>query len=204
MIVKEFDLTMRVNVSKTVTKPISVLQIDNRYWIDLQGVLEALHLSWPRWSMYFRGCADKFGLLRHEDATLMGTLLVLPERVPSIALHLYALPEMAGRWTVRARINGMHESWGQTWSTTKFQHLTDDDMLPRKVNAALVRALHADLAAGAKIDDAAARLGIAAKTARRIKNGSFPLDKLAGAEWFKTFGGANAAKTRRTGVSSDF
>ena len=55
MIKKTFDITMRVP-NGIVTKSITVVQLNSKYWIDLQSVMTALNSGWKKWSLYFRGC----------------------------------------------------------------------------------------------------------------------------------------------------
>jgi hypothetical protein len=188
MIKKTFDLAMRVP-NGVVTKPITVVQLNNKYWIDLQSVMLALGMSWPKWQMYFRGCADKFGLLLHDDGDLLCAVLVPPMSLLRLVDHLYMMPCLATRWTARNRMQGMDAAWTATWLNTRLDH-AEDKMVSRKVSAATVRELHTLFASGETLAACALKLGINSKTANRLKNGTYPMDRLTTLAWYETFGGA--------------
>jgi hypothetical protein len=192
MIRKTFDLKMALLTGQVVTKPIGVVQLNSKYWIDLQTVLLALGMSWPKWGMYFRGCADKYRLLRHDDAHLLGVVLVPPNVLVQIMEDLYQMPEMAQRWTARNRIEGISRCWSAAWMKADFEHV-GGLVLPRKVSASTVRDLHKLIKQGLRLAPAAVQLGISAKTASRLKSGNYPMDKDTNLAWYETFGGGRAS-----------
>lgn len=193
MIKKTFDITMRVP-NGIVTKSITVVQLNSKYWIDLQSVMTALNSGWKKWSLYFRGCADKHGLLRHDDPYQVGAtlLLVSPLALPGLLVDLDALPELQEYWTMRNRIAGMRQVWHDAWMTSKFDHV-GDLTISRKVSAATVRDLHKYLKTGDTMASSAAKLGVATKTASRLKSGNYPMDRDTSMAWVQTFGGGRAS-----------
>jgi hypothetical protein len=191
MIKKTFDLEMCVPNGR-VTKPIVVVQLDSKYWIDLESVLKALGMGWKKWHLYFHGCADKFGLLRHDDEYLGGSLLVLPTSMPSLLAGLYALPGIAQRHTASNRIQGMQACWSRAWLTSPFNH-REDVLVSRKVCAATVGELYRLLKTGQTLTAIAAKIGVSTRTAGRLKNGTYPMDRQTSLAWLETFGNRNAS-----------
>lgn len=185
MIKKTFDLKMALLTGQVLMQPISVVQLDGKYWIDLQTVLAALGMSWAKWGMYLYGCSDKFGLSQH-DAGLPPKLLARPTKLVCLLAHLSVFDGLSKHRIARKRLSALAKVWPKAWSGAALDG-ADPETIPRKVTPAIVRELHR-LSATHTIVKSSEALGLSAKTARRIKNGNYPMDKSTTLAWHETFG----------------
>lgn len=198
MTTQTFPIELRLGTGHTLTKTLTTVAFDGREYVCLKSVIEAMYMSWVVWGMYLRGCAEEFGLLRHNDEYLRGTLLVRPQALPRLIARLYNLPELAQRWTARHRLLALQMQWGECWAGRCGQAQEAPDILPRKVTPQLVRELHAFVTGGTLVKKAARELGIAVKVARRVANGNYDMDTATTLAWAETFGGMRPGKVRQT------
>lgn len=198
---KSFPIELRLHTGHILTKNINTVCIDDKEYVDLKSVIQAMYMSWSVWGMYLRGCAAEFGLVRHEDEYLQGTVIVRPYGVHRLLCHLYGLPTLQKRMTVLHRLYALQQQWFTCWRDRQEQAGEPPQLESRKVTPELIRELHALLQAHETFKVAAQRLGINGKIARRIANGNYRMDEACTLTWCKTFGGMRP-KTRRAGVFS--
>ena len=197
-----FSVELHLSTGQIITKPINTLRQGDQEYVDLRSVVEGMYMSWPLWSMYLRGCAAEYGLVRHDDEYLRGTVLVKPQALPRLLSHLYNLPQLAQRWTARHRLLALQRQWFTAWVDRSGHPAAAPVLVPRKVTADVVRQLYERVKAGELVKHAAGKLGMSPKVARRVANGSYDMDSAATLAWCESFGGMRPPKTRETGVIS--
>jgi hypothetical protein len=194
---KLLDISFEVNQSM-ITKQLTVWLLDERNWVDVYSVLKALGLG-RKQLVFLRACAGMLGFDVVEDARIPDGLLIKAALLPKLLAQLGSDSSLTGRNKTLWRAAALAQAFPQAWRDAGFEMQPEKEavIVPRKVNAHLVKELFGKLRAGKTAVACAKDLGISDRTIRRIRKGTHLLDFQTERAWLETFGGLRAEQAQQ-------